>query len=164
MHRLYIAHLPLEGRSGHDTGRLLLQRLYRQVMGRPLPPVAVTPRGKPYFEDGLWHFSISHTPSHAFCAMADCPVGIDAEESDRRVDPRLAQRILSPSEYAEYAAAADPNRALLTFWVLKEAAAKCSGQGIRYPANQTGFSLKDTRIFEEAGCIVAVITEDEDVI
>ena len=70
----------------------------------------------------------------------------------------LADKILSPAERAEYDAAADKRRALLTFWVLKEAAAKCTGEGLRGYPNHTSFSLSDPRVTEQSGCLVAVIT------
>ncbi len=151
----------LLGPGGHDAGRQLLQELYTEVTGQTMPAIVTAPGGKPCFEEGPWHFSISHTRGHVFCALADCPVGLDAEEADRIVPEKLAKRILSPAEYAQYAAAPDKNTALLTFWVLKEAAAKCTGRGIQYPENQTNFALTDTRVFREAGCLVAIITEDD---
>ena len=69
--------------SGHEAGRQLLAELYRQETGKDCPPVLVTNRGKPYFQDSTLHFSISHTKYHAFCVLAPYPVGIDAEEKDR---------------------------------------------------------------------------------
>lgn len=146
--------------SGHRAGLALLERLYRETTGRALPPMVRDPGGKPRFLDSPWHFSISHTPKTVFCALADRPVGIDAEERSRIVPEKLAQRILSPSEYAQFAAAEDKNTALLTFWVLKEAAAKASGRGIQYPENRTEFSLSDPRVFTEKGCLAAIITEE----
>ena len=148
----------LSGRSGHEAGRELLAQAYREATGADLPPIALTDRGKPYFPDSPWHFSISHTKAHAFCVLSDSPIGIDAEELTRRIDLRLADKILSPAERAEYDAAADKRRALLTFWVLKEAAAKCTGEGLRGYPNHTSFSLSDPRVTEQSGCLVAVIT------
>ena len=155
---LFMDSRPLNGSTGHEAGRELLAGLYRQVTGEELPPIAIAPWGKPYFLDSPWHFSISHTKGHAFCALADCPVGIDAEEVNRKIDLRLADKILSPAERAEYDAAEDKNRALLTFWVLKEAAAKLSGEGLRGYPNHTAFSLSDPRVTERDGCLVAVLT------
>ena len=149
----------LNGRSGHDAGRELLARLYRQQTGEALPPIVKTPRGKPYFEHSPWHFSISHTPRHVFCALAKHNIAVDAEEADRDINLRLAEKILSPSEFAQYAQAADKNRALLTFWVLKEAAVKCTGRGLQGYPNQTEFSLDDPRVEEVDGCILAVLEE-----
>ena len=145
----------------HEAGRQLLKKMYLARTGRTMPPVAVTPRGKPYFPDSAIHFSISHTKQRVFCVLSDRPVGIDAEQLDRKIDLRLAEKILSASEKEQYDRAADPHRALLTFWVLKEAAAKCTGQGLRIYPNDTDFSLHDTRVQIRDGCLVAVIEEDE---
>ena len=155
---IFFSGCPLNGRSGHQAGRELLTELYFRATGDTLPPIAIAERGKPYFPDSEWHFSISHTKGHAFCALAKNPIGIDAEELTRRIDLRLADKILSPAERAEYDAAADKRRALLTFWVLKEAADKCTGEGLRGYPNHTSFSLSDPRVTEQSGCLVAVIT------
>lgn len=150
---------PLAGRENHEAGRALLARLVRQLTGEDPPPILTEARGKPYFAHGDLHFSISHTKGHVFCALADGPVGLDAEELSRRPSPRLAQRILSPNELRQYGAAADKDRALLTFWVLKEAAVKLTGEGLRGYPNDTDFSLDDPRVREMDGCLVAVMTE-----
>lgn len=158
---LYLAGTALNGRSGHDAGRELLAQLYREATGDALPPIAVTELGKPYFPDSPWYFSITHTPCHAFCALAGVPLGIDAEETDRKISPKLASYILSPGELRQYDAAEDKQQALLTFWVLKEAAVKCTGQGIRSRPNQTNFSLSDSRVQHLQNCLVAIITQEE---
>ncbi len=150
----------LMGRSGHEAGRALLRQLYFQATGQELPPIVIAPGGKPRFRDASWHFSITHTKGHAFCALARSPIGIDAEELDRPVSQKLAQRILSPGELSQYEAAQDKHRALLTFWVLKEAQAKLTGQGIQYPPNNTNFSLQDSRVQILDGCLLAILQED----
>lgn len=145
----------LNGRDGHSAGLALLS----QLCGGVLPEIRRTERGKPYFVDSPVHFSISHTKNHVFCALSDGPIGIDAEELDRNIDLRLAEKILSPGEKAQYDAAEDKRLALLTFWVLKEAAAKCTGEGLRGYPNQTDFFLKDERVRILDGCLVAAIEE-----
>lgn len=147
----------LEGRSGHEAGRQLLAEMYRELTGKAPPPIAVTDRGKPYYIEGALHFSISHTPRHAFCVLADRPVGMDAEEADRPIRLALAEKILSPGEKAQFDAAQDKRKALLTFWVLKEAEAKRTGQGLRGYPNRTDFRLDDPRVRELGGCLVAII-------
>jgi phosphopantetheinyl transferase len=82
---------------------------------------------------------------------------VDAEELTRRVNPGLAERVLSPGEKAQYDAAPDKNRAFLTFWVLKEAEGKRTGKGIGFRPNHTDFMLTDPRVFECDGCIVAIV-------
>lgn len=156
---MILASHPLDGQTGHEAGRQLLAQLYRRETGTELPLILTTSRGKPYFEDSPWHFSISHTKNRVFCALSMHNVAIDAEEADRNIQLRLAEKILSPGERRQYDAAPDKRRALLTFWVLKEAAAKFTGEGLRGYPNHTNFSLDDPRVTELDGCIVAVMEE-----
>ena len=144
----------LDGRDGHTVGRELL----RELVGE-LPPIRVTERGKPYFETGGPHFSISHCENHVFCVVSSRNVGIDAEEMDRAVDPRLAARILSEKEMARYRAAADSRAALLRLWVQKECWAKLTGRGWGEYLRQTDFDPGGALIID--GCYVAVMEESQ---
>ena len=157
MKEMRLAWMRLDGRSGHEAGRQLLAQLYREETGEACPEIRIAERGKPYFQDSLLHFSISHTKNHAFCVLAPYPVGIDAEEKDRKVKLRLADKILSESEKCRFDAAPDKQSSLLRLWVLKEAAAKCSGEGLRGYPNQTDFSPDDPRVQQIDGCFVAII-------
>ena len=145
----------LNGRNAHATALTLLEKLY----GGPLPEIGRTKLGKPYFVDSPLHFSISHTPHFVFVALSDRPIGIDAEETDRDIKLALAEKLLSPRELFQFQKAQDKRLALLKFWVLKEAAGKCSGQGMQLWPNHTDFSLSDPRVQEIAGCLVAAIEE-----
>ena len=144
----------LESRNGHEAGRQLLAELYRAETGQDLPRIAVTVQGQPYFPDTPWHFSISHTENHVFCALSERNIGIDAEEADRPIDPRLAERLLSPGELEKF----DNSREmLLKFWVLKEAYAKLTGRGLGNYLGQTDFDPETAQIID--GCYVAVLEE-----
>ena len=125
-----------------------------------MPQILQAPLGKPYFTHSPWHFSISHTKRHAFCVLADRPVGIDAEEMDRKVPMHIMQKILSPEEWAQVEAAPDRDLAFLQIWVLKEATAKQSGEGIRIHPKYTHFTLPDPRVQRIDGCVVAIVAED----
>ena len=152
---------PCTSREGHAAGRKLLQGMYEACTGKPMPPITLSETGKPFFPEGDLFFSISHTRAHVFCALSRKPVGVDAEELTRNISLSLADKILSPQEKAQFDAADDKRMALLTFWVLKEAQAKYTGEGLRgYPAH-TNFSLDDPRVFTQDGCLVAVIEEDD---
>lgn len=145
--------------SGHDAGRALLAEMYGQLTGKALPPICITSRGKPYFPDSCCHFSISHTKRRVACVLSDKPVGIDIEETDRQIDLRLADKILSPTERQRYDFSADKRLALLRLWVLKEAYAKATGRGWGSYLYQTDFDPDDPRVTETDGCFVAVIEE-----
>lgn len=146
----------LSGQNGHEAGLELLEELY----GAPLPPIEKAKRGKPYFADSSAHFSVSHTKNHVFCVLSDHPIGIDAEEADRDINLNLARNILSPNEQLQFESATDKRRALLTFWVLKEAYVKCTGEGLTPYPKCTDFSLSDPRVSEIDGCLVAVIEQE----
>lgn len=151
----------LDGRSGHEAGRELLRRLYRMETGQALPEIRISPAGKPYFPDSPLCFSITHTPRHAFCVLADCNVGIDAEEMDRTVREGTFRRTLSPAEQLRVASCRDRRMAFLRLWVLKEADAKRSGEGLRGFPVHTDFLPEDPRIHEFLGCFVAVLPDNE---
>ncbi len=153
----------LNGLDSRVAGKLLLKQMYENVTGLPMPEIGKTHRGKPYFLTGDLHFSITHTRSTVFCALSDQPIGIDAEELTRVVNPQLAQKILSAEELEQYLSAPDEkrNEALLRFWVLKEAQAKCTGTGLTGYPNHTDFRLDDPRIQEVAGCLVAVVRQED---
>ena len=154
---MVLAHERVLPGQGHEAGRRLLAQLYFQQTGKPMPSLQVTDRGKPYFSDDPWHFSISHTKNHVFCVLSTEAVGMDAEETDRDIDLRLAAKILSATEYARYEQSADQRTALLKLWVLKEAHAKLSGQGLRGYPNKTDFDPDDPRVQIIENCYVAVL-------
>ena len=157
MAQAYLAHTALNGRSSHEVGRMLLSQLYDAHVGEPMPQILTESKGKPYFADSGWHFSISHTKRHAFCVLADVPVGLDAEEMERKIDLSIAPKILSEGELAQFLSAQDQRLTLLRFWVLKEAQGKLTGEGVRWHPTHTDFTLPDSRITEIDGCLVAVV-------
>lgn len=159
---LALEYRSIGAKEGHAAGRALLREMVERLTGAPLPELLVGDRGKPYFQTGGLHFSISHTKRHVFCALSNRPIGIDAEEMERDISLNLAKKILSPGELAQYEGAEDKRIALLTFWVLKEAQAKCDGTGLQGYPNHTDFSLDDPRVTKMDGCLVAVIEKERE--
>ena len=151
----------LDGHSGHDAARELLTTMYFEENRCELPSILRTEQGKPYFPDGNWHFSISHTDDHAFCALSRRNIGIDAESMDREIDPRVGRRYLSDSEQKRVENSRDKRAALLRLWVLKEAYAKLTGRGIGNWLKSTDFDPEDTRITCIDGCYVAILEEEK---
>ena len=157
---MYLAYKKISSGAGHAVGRELLRQLYTEHVGADMPSILITDRGKPYFATGPWHFSISHTKHYVFCVLSEKPVGLDAEEMDRQINLQLAEKILSPTEKAIYDSQTDQRVALLKFWVLKEAAAKLSGEGLKGYPNQTDFDPNDPRVQTIDNCYVAIIVEN----
>ena len=81
----------------------------------------IAPGGKPYIPGGP-EFSLSHSGTLAVIALADVPVGADAEK-DRPVGEAVRLRALTDAERAD-------SRDFLFFWTRKEAALKCLGTGV----------------------------------
>ena len=92
---------PLNGLDSRVAGKLLLAQMYEELTGEAMPPIEKAPRGKPFFPGSDLHFSITHTKTTVFCAIADVPLGIDAEDLNRKVSPVLAQKILSAAKELE---------------------------------------------------------------
>ena len=99
-----------EALRGEAGEQLVLEanRRYSAYMGReafPLPEIARSENGKPYFRggDALPHFSVSHSGELWCCLMADFPVGIDIQEKSSRTSEalsKLAKRYFSDAEAA----------------------------------------------------------------
>lgn len=116
---------------GHETAYGLLAEAYRRHVGAPMPAVARTAAGKPYFPDGSLAFSLSHTGTAALCAVSDQTVGADAE-TVRPVRPGLPERVLCSEELDWLARQADRETAFFTLWTGKEAWVKLTGRGLQW--------------------------------
>lgn len=87
--------------------------------------------GKPFF---LFHpeihFNISHSGSLVMCAVSDYEIGIDVQEKEQRNIDMVAEKILTPEEFANYLSAPDRRELFFRIWVMKEARLKWTGEGI----------------------------------
>lgn len=146
--------------NGHLAGRQLLAAMYQQLTGKELPEIRYGERGKPYFPNDEWFFSISHTKNHVFCAISKNEIGIDAEELNRKVNLSIAKKILSQQEFAEFDGETDKSQAILKFWVMKEAYLKYIGTGLTGFPNGTNFSISQTPLIFCDGCVIAVYEKE----
>ena len=115
--------------------------------------------GKPRLLNAPLHFSLSHTRGRTFVAVADEPVGLDAEWRGRSL-PRAYLARLTPAEREED---------FFRLWTAKEAYVKYLGGSLAVlsPALrfERGALLHNNApvnaalaFFEQAGCTVAVCT------
>lgn len=96
----------------------------------PLPELARTELGKPYFPH-LPHiqFSVSHSKSLILCALSDRPVGVDIEDIRPRRDS-LPEYALTEPEFCRYQSLGGDWPAFYVLWTRKEAWCKYTGQGL----------------------------------
>lgn len=86
--------------------------------------------GKPFLQNHLRHFSLTHTDELIALAVSTRPVGIDIEHSERKFNPRLAKRYFHQQENSILSADDNFNLNFASLWTLKEAYAKATGVGI----------------------------------
>lgn len=111
---------------------LLLKRALKGVYGISESPVFdYNEGGKPTLKDHpAIHFNISHCEKAVACVVADRPVGIDVEETNRYKDS-IARYAMNDKEYDEINNSANPDETFTKLWTMKEALLKYTGEGLR---------------------------------
>lgn len=98
---LYIKDYAVDGTEekniGHSVAYAMLDTLYRAKFNTPTPVIEKNEYGKPYFEGGECHFSISH--GKGLCAVlltdeGECGVDIEPEIEENRAK-KIDTRFLS---------------------------------------------------------------------
>lgn len=118
----------------------------------PPPALSYDEAGRPRVPGA--HVSLSHTRGLAVCAISDAPVGLDVEW-ERPINEKIARRVLSPDEMAEFSASEDQNEFLLLKWVAKEAYLKLTGAGIAGGMHK--YTERDGALLDAAGTPLACI-------
>lgn len=101
--------------------------------GRHACPRCGEMHGRPRIEGSDIEFSLTHTPGLVLVALADAPVGIDAERCPEPEGLGGLVGVLHPAEAAEVAAAESPEDAAQRFtraWTRTEAYLKGLGVGL----------------------------------
>ena len=155
------------------AGELTARKLIADVWGLSQGKITIAndSKGKPYVEGhpGI-HLSIAHSGGTVAVAVADMPIGIDAEEI-RPMKLKLASRFCLDEEI-EYIFGHLPSeeelcsigkgetlKRFLEIWTLKEAYFKCIGTGITDPKsiNVLGGDIKKTDLSDE-NAVVNIVT------
>lgn len=94
-----------------------------------------TEKGKPYVNSepgtqGLTeiHISVSHSGEYFVCAVADIPIGIDVQKTQKANMERISRRYFSPPERAYIEEHGE--KGFFTIWTRKEAYSKYTGLGL----------------------------------
>lgn len=99
----------------------------------PLPRVARTEKGKPYFPDfPNLHFSLSHTNGASLCALSDSLVGVDIEPIRLRREG-IWKFCMTEDEFSRFQSQGAGWEQFYRIWTLKEAWCKYTGDGLGHP-------------------------------
>lgn len=115
---------------------LTAQALLRMAAARELHmparqvQIAYTEAGQPYLPGLPLYCSVSHTDALCVCALADRPVGVDAERI-RPANDRIAKRVFTADEYAALHDNDDYERCFFALWTRHESYVKLCGTGLR---------------------------------
>ncbi len=102
----------------------LLAYAYEKLHAAPMPEIAKTPEGKPYFPSRPGVFiSVSHTPGRVMVCLGEAPCGCDTQIL-KNVPDRVASRVCAEAELAEFG--------FFELWTLKESLIKLTGRFIPY--------------------------------
>lgn len=108
---------------------LLCQALEEEYGIKEKPTFVIGGHGKPsLLEYPHIHFNLSHCAKAIACAVANRPVGIDVESTERKISDALTRHTMSPREREEMEG--DPVR-FFHLWTQKEALVKLRGTGLQ---------------------------------
>ena len=125
-----LQHIRPEDRKRSLLAFLLLQLALREEYGiTEISGFTFGAWGKPFLRDHPVHFSLSHCRDAVACAVADQPVGIDAE-CVIPYSPALARRVCSGAEMKMLEESKNPAEDFIRLWTVKEAISKFEGKGI----------------------------------
>ncbi len=132
-------------------GRMLLfegiEEIYKQKPDDKV--IKYTKYNKPYFDDDLIQFNISHSGEIVVCALSDeHEIGIDIEiVADIRFDDFKSQ--MTEIEWDRIFLSSDKKDSFFDYWTQKEAAIKAHGHGLTISLKSFEIVDNTTKINEE---------------
>lgn len=124
-------------RDASQAVRRLLAEAFLREYGEPVPAIAKTPEGKPYFPSRPdIYFSLSHSGEHLLCALGEAPVGCDVQLR-RALSPGTEEKLMDERERRDFG--------FFELWCLRESFLKMNGSG----------SLRSARFRREGERIIA---------
>ncbi|MGI6257333.1 MAG: 4'-phosphopantetheinyl transferase family protein [Anaerovoracaceae bacterium] len=127
---IYSDYVP-KGETGLNTDKLVMKaleafRMEERSSWEPMPEIIRSESGKPVFDRGGIHFSVSHTENLWVCLMAHEPVGVDIQKNKKSAKwLKVSRRFFTQEETAFVEK--DGEDAFWRIWVMKEAYIKYLG-------------------------------------
>jgi 4'-phosphopantetheinyl transferase len=153
-------------------GRILLfegiEEIYKQKPDDKV--IKHTKYNKPYFEDNLIQFNISHSGDIVVCALSDeHEIGIDIEiVTDIVTDDFKLQ--MTENEWYKIVLSSNKKDSFFDYWTQKEAVIKAHGHGLTIPLksfeildnttkiNEEKYYLKEIKIDKKYKCYISLKT------
>ena len=133
-------------RNEHISSRKLFQDLLSKLdISLEAVKLEKMELGKPVglLDESTLHISFSHSASWVVCAISQSiDIGIDCEPLDRKVNPKIFDRILDEEE-KKLLEELSP----LAIWTIKEAVVKCIGTGIRTSLQKYAIKKEGDKFF-----------------
>lgn len=127
---------------------LLLEALYKnEIVHLSLSDLKYNKYNRPYYENGLFDFNISHAGEYVICAFSkDVNLGVDIEKiSD--IDFDSFNKIMTPNQWSDIHASTNPIVTFFDYWTMKESVIKADGRGLSIPLLQ--IQEKDGEVYYE---------------
>lgn len=121
---------------------ILINMLLEQGINASKLILCIGERGKPYFLDCPYNFSISHSGDCVVVAVSDRNIGVDIQHIDDKY-LQVKGRVCSDAENDSIKSAED----FVRLWTLKEATVKNIGIGIATDLKQYDFSSFNSESF-----------------
>jgi len=107
----------------------------------PIGEIKYTMYNKPYFEDSLVEFNISHSGEIVVCALSDeHQMGIDIEVITN-IELQDFKSQMTEKEWSTVNNSGDKRETFFNYWTQKEAVIKAHGQGLSLPLKS--FEIRD---------------------
>lgn len=141
------------------AANVLLRYGAAQMLGVSMREVMTSTgeNGQPLLPDTGLYGSVSHTDTLCICAIADVPVGIDAEKI-RPAPFRVAARVFSPWEQDALRTEAQPDRMFFEIWTRRESFVKLTGAGLRAIRDAVPDTVRTKTFLLEGAYAVSVST------
>lgn len=137
------------------TAQVMLRYAVAKLLGISMREVSVlyTDERKPYVENEGVFVSISHTENLCVCAVADVPIGVDAEKI-RPFPRRVAEKYFTDAEKDRIATAENEDKACFEIWTEHESYTKLTGDGLRAIRAEIPWNVyRKNMVYEEEYCI-----------
>lgn len=159
-------------------GRILLLRGIKEIYNQDYQDneIQYTKYNKPYFEDDLIHFNISHSGNIIVCAITDkSEIGIDIEIiTNIEIGDFKSQ--FTENEWNKIVLSNNKKEAFFDYWTQKEAVVKAYGYGLTIPLksfeilenktiiNNEKFYLQELKIDTKYKCYLSLKVDFSEVL